>query len=409
MKKSALFGWCLAGLGLLALWGMVRLLSLRLSQGDVYPPYSSLRTDPLGAKVFFEGLDGLPGVDLTRNYRPPQRLGAARGAALFMLGTPFAQLNLAEGQDARALEEWVRQGGRLIVALLPASREFGSDTPPWVRPSRERAKDRREPDDSPTNSEPMGPFGAVQEPVDLLAEFGVKITPGGARAARDAPGRSAVPERGLAGLEPLAWHASVKLRPATNAWTTIYRDDSAPAVIERPFGLGTVVLCADTYPFSNESIYKQPSPGFLAWCVGPARRVIFDETHLGVGESSGVASLLRQYRLHGLVVGGLLLGALFVWRNAVPLVPSSEIEAPARSTAIQGREGFDGMVNLLRRSIEPGKILEVCFGEWRRRGAREAGERAARAEALLRGSRQGGDPSPVYREIQKVLSRKGVK
>ena len=40
-----------------------------LITGEVYPAYSSLRSDPLGAKALFESLSEQPGLDVTRLYK----------------------------------------------------------------------------------------------------------------------------------------------------------------------------------------------------------------------------------------------------------------------------------------------------------------------------------------------------
>ena len=57
--------------------GIARLFVLRYEIGDIYPPYSSLRTDPLGTKVFAAALDDLPGIEVRRNFKPLPKLGAS--------------------------------------------------------------------------------------------------------------------------------------------------------------------------------------------------------------------------------------------------------------------------------------------------------------------------------------------
>ena len=37
--------------------GLIQLFLLRFKAGDVYPAYSSLRSDPLGTQVLFESLN----------------------------------------------------------------------------------------------------------------------------------------------------------------------------------------------------------------------------------------------------------------------------------------------------------------------------------------------------------------
>ena len=44
----------------LFLYGVITLLIMRFQVGDVYPPYSSYRSDPLGTKAFYEALNLLP-------------------------------------------------------------------------------------------------------------------------------------------------------------------------------------------------------------------------------------------------------------------------------------------------------------------------------------------------------------
>ena len=54
--------------------GVGHLFQLRFSLGDVYPPYSTLRTDPLGAKAIYEALAAQPALSVERNLRPLDQL-----------------------------------------------------------------------------------------------------------------------------------------------------------------------------------------------------------------------------------------------------------------------------------------------------------------------------------------------
>jgi hypothetical protein len=146
------------------------------------------------------------------------------------------------------------------------------------------------------------------------------------------------------------------------AWRVIYSRGKSPVVIERTFGRGTVVMATDSYFLSNEAMWKARHPELLAWLIGAGEHVVFDEAHLGVTESSGVAVLMRKYRLHGVIAGLVLLAGLFVWKNSVSLVPPQTLAAKDRFVA--GKDSAAGFVNLLRRNIPPREILEVCFTEW---------------------------------------------
>jgi len=74
----------LAGAGFL--YGIAHLFVLRFEAGDVYPPYSTLRGDPLGAKVFYESLNALPGIAVERNEKPLSKFSSNETASLFYLG-----------------------------------------------------------------------------------------------------------------------------------------------------------------------------------------------------------------------------------------------------------------------------------------------------------------------------------
>src|SRR5436309_2954544 len=52
------------------LWGVVQLFEIRFARGDVYPSYSTLRSDPLGAQAFYESLSRLSPLQVSRNEIP---------------------------------------------------------------------------------------------------------------------------------------------------------------------------------------------------------------------------------------------------------------------------------------------------------------------------------------------------
>ncbi|MGD8493987.1 MAG: hypothetical protein PVH44_10295, partial [Desulfobacterales bacterium] len=49
--------------------GVIQLFLLRFEAGDVYPAYSTLRSDPLGGRAFYRGLENLRNTSIERNYR----------------------------------------------------------------------------------------------------------------------------------------------------------------------------------------------------------------------------------------------------------------------------------------------------------------------------------------------------
>ena len=69
-------------------YGLTQLFLLRYATGDIYPPYSSLRADPVGTKALAEALDGLPKVEVRRNFLPLTRLRDEKPVTLIYTGVP---------------------------------------------------------------------------------------------------------------------------------------------------------------------------------------------------------------------------------------------------------------------------------------------------------------------------------
>ena len=80
MRKDRLFSALfLFAIAALFFYGVIELLIARFEAGDVYPPYSSYRSDPLGSRAFYEGLDLLPrGKDHAKHRTLEQGIGDIR-------------------------------------------------------------------------------------------------------------------------------------------------------------------------------------------------------------------------------------------------------------------------------------------------------------------------------------------
>lgn len=412
-------------LGLLALFvaGVVQLFRLRLQTGDVYPACSSLRADPLGGRAFYDSLTELPRVEVSRHYRSLKRLEGTGAFTFFYTGIP---VEAAWGADEIVdLEKLLAQGMRLVLTWAPVT-EIPQDERPGAKARLEETfrKEREAKEDAAgkKNDDPGKETSEENDERSLsmraFAEhwgfgLGYLSAPGGEpaeietlRATRQAGETE----------NTLEWRTLLVFEKPSSDWRVLYECRGRPVIIERSFGTGSIVCCADSYFLSNEALRKHRAPQLLAALTGGSARVVFDELHHGVSERPGIMMLARRHGLGAFLAALVVVALLFVWQNASPLVPphAATQRAGADVDMVTGRESFAGFVNLLRRHIPPRDLLGACWEAWqgsfahRRARARDGNDRMARAEAIVAGARrgQGREVLNAYREISRILSEK---
>ena len=439
-----------AGAALLALFalGLLHLFQLRFDRGDIYPPYSSLRTDPLGARALLLSLGNVPGVTAISLLESVPKLGGGRDTTLLVLGTHHRAVERITRQDVRELEQFMNDGGRVVFAFFPFSVEsrYRQLEAEHERKLEEKEKSKKEPDDEkPPAGKPAKPGKSTKpaapkkatEPADAKSKKEKKDKLdesrlpealrrvrfagqwGASFAIRDltvdaegvpAPAFARRREAPAELPEKLAWHTALCFTNLAAPWRVHYERDKQPVIIERAFGAGSLILCADSFPFSNEALRKDRQTAWLSWLLGASRRVAFDETHLSVEEHPGVATLARRYRLHGLFAGLGVLALLFLWKNATSLVPPHDEDAGELGGALVGKDSAAAFVNLLRRSIPTSELLSVCFAEWRKSAAHAVvrhGARRAQIETAISAHEASPartrEPVRTYLELSKLL------
>lgn len=387
-------------LGLLVaafLYGLAGLFQLRLDRGDIYPPYSTLRADPLGAQAFCASLERLRFTRVRRNYEPLPHLRPSAATTWFFLGMDLEEFQEEWAADRKLLEALSSQYGRVVIAFSPEHQPTGG-RPVASRPS---LKPQRDPlPKTPLSFEQAWGFAFAHEALPRGNDVFQAVT-----ASRQAT--LPVPDR-------LNWHSSLHFDQLAADWKVIYARDQHPVIIERPLGGGTLVLAADSYLFSNEALRVERAAPLLAWFVGGNYNVCFDETHLGVTEQPGIGTLLRRYRLHGVLAACLVLAALLVWKNATSLAPPHD--AAPDDGVVAGRDSAGGFINLLRRSIAPRELPAICLEQWKSRVLRGAGfqaERVARMEAVVKEEHEAPstsrDPVAAYRRLARIATEKSFR
>ena len=374
----------LIGLSAAFAWGVSRLIALRLAAGDVYPAYSSFRADPEGARAFYEALGELPGVTARRNHGPVRQLGAGPKTALLFLGTAPWSLEHASTADVEELETAARSGARLVITLVPRP-WFDVPAEPTAAPGGKKSEKKRRKSSS-DDDEPEEFLG-----VSLPERWGFRLLSGESVAETPRVAARLAPDPPAASLPAtVPWTGAATVETSDPAWRVIYRRGSRPVLIERRMGHGSIVLSADSTFLSNGALKTARRPELLVWLLDGCTDIVFDETHLGMEQRSGIAGLARRYRLHGLLAGLLFVALLFVWKSAVPFAPASG--GPDAGAAVTGRRASEGLAAVLRRHVAPRALAGACLSEWSKSFARSRPGLASR----LSGMAAGQDPVAAY-------------
>lgn len=312
----------LAALLLLAsvfLAAVTYLFNLQFAAGSVYPEFSSLRSDPTGAKLLYDALAQLPDVTVERNFQPFDFLPTS-GFTLLLLAVKPDDL-AAEQPYLESLQAIAARGNRVVVALQAPNILINADAP------------------------------ALRE------KWGVKL-----------------------GVESTRERRHKLYFTEAKDWSGIERVGPRLLAIERNFGKGSIALFSGSTDFDNESTVTTERLRLVAAALAPGSRIIFDEQHLGVAESGSVIALARRFRLTGLALGLAFCAALFLWRNAAAFPPPPP---QPENRPLEGRTAQAGLTTLLRRYIPAPQLTAVCWREWlaANRGSVKP-DRAARAAAI---------------------------
>lgn len=375
---------------LLFIVGMIQLFLLRFEAGDVYPAYSSLRTDPLGARALFEGLQRASAQRVDRNFRSLDQAELDVDTTLLIIGTGDRSFNRGRKQYEKLLENLAQSGGRLVLTFTPSS---GPRTGPLEEDAEQASAEK---EDDAEDEEPIEEFVETEKPGDETSCFGESGVWNGMHALGFRFGKPAAEPldddavRFAQGpdLLPLTipWRSPLSFKLRDNSWETLYTWQDEPVVVRRPWGKGEVVMVADSYLLSNEALRNHRFPGLLTWLVKPGNDIIFDEYLKGLVKQPGMAGLARQYRLHWVFAALLVVVGLFVWRqSAIFISPVQEERGPAVTLPAAGRDTSQGLVHLARQHIETKSLLTVCFQAWKAQAAHRVSEaRIAEVQAMVR-------------------------
>ena len=418
------------------IFGIVQLLLLRFKSGDVYPPYSSLRSDPLGTRVFYESLHRLKTIAVQRNYRALSNMTYAENATIFYLGASISNWEFVPEDHINIFDRLAFAGSRIIISFRPIMRGPSqtsdkensdsndneidkTDTSPCGDTADSESLPPSESNDSASDTPTGGEekinkrerMDFLPKTISLKEHWGIQFS----YREQVTPQQQAISATEFDQLPSLSWHTVSYFDEPPAIWRICYTVDGRPVMLERKFGQGSIILATDSYFFSNEALRRERHPELLSWLVGPNARVVFNESHLGVYESPGISALIRTYGFHWFLLGMAIVAILFIWRNAVPFIPARQHQLVQDGNEFDPQRDFtQGLISLLRRNISGRQILKVCVNEWRKSydvRRRIDPESLKRIEALAGNdqsvSPKTRDPVSSYRLISRILAQRG--
>src|SRR5258708_2021039 len=121
-------------------YGLFQLFKLRFDVGDIYPEYSSLRSDPLGTMALYESLERIPGLAVRRDFLAANQLPEGRRVTYLHLGRRASEWNRMPEELVKEIEDFLGRGGRLAIALAPqTSKPFRFPNPEEEEGQSEKA------------------------------------------------------------------------------------------------------------------------------------------------------------------------------------------------------------------------------------------------------------------------------
>ncbi len=425
MRAPAPIKWVLLILILIGfLIGAYTILDDRISESELFPVYSSKRTDPLGMSLFRDALEKWPAIDsVSENRSPTTRLTGFGGETTFLrLGMTPQHLRDERYELDGDFLEGLAAGGTVVISLTDKVRRRGrsDDDLEWdMRRSEWRKEWENSKSESDSEPDSDGESEKAESWIDFIErqrvlfdaemrlENGPTLLELFELSVEEAKGD--LPEEGYPLFESQSkaeinldrrWKSRlyfdresddsllksfqelgadlpeetsqaliaqrVKLRPFLSegdAITNHYETDHGSVAVSASYGEGEVWLISDTYPFSNEALKADPFFELLFAPLKGAKEIIFDERIHGAKEAGGFMHVMVAYRLHGIFWGLACVALIWVWRTSASLLPPRGA-SEAVGDLMTGEDTASGLQSLLRNSVPREKLAATLFSCW---------------------------------------------
>ena len=258
LKNKTIIRFCLIAIVLAFCYGMVHLFLLRFETGDVYPPYSSLRSDPLGTRALHESLILVNPDAVSRNYNPLPELQFEDYTSYLHLGTAVFNEQAVSEVFAATVDRLTAAGGRLVMAFYPvgdrgrkccpgeATQERDTESPSETdaedkagsgQDKASESSDTEIGQDSPQEEknpqDELDDLSPVFKTVSLQERWGVSFQYDDATENE----RQAAVNVELAPVSlpaTISWHSALYFDNLDEAWKVLYHSNGHPVIMERP-------------------------------------------------------------------------------------------------------------------------------------------------------------------------------
>ncbi|MGD8891335.1 MAG: hypothetical protein PVF53_23150 [Desulfobacterales bacterium] len=439
MQKNSIIRSCgLLGLILIFIFGLFQLFVLGFKTGDIYPAYSSLRSDPLGTRALYESLKKFDHITVQRNYQPIRLATLEPKTTMLYLGAAESNWYSIPAALMDVVDRLIQKEGRLVLSFLPThtiptkskDKKFAdskrSDSVETKRPRHDGIRDSGLADKTETERsvEKESVLPKIKQPqahkeekqktsISVKQHWGISLEFNDSAVNKEGKSLDLVAISHHADLPgAISWHTNLYFQILDPGWKILYSSDGYPVIIEKAYGEGSIILSADSYIFSNEALRSERHPNLILRLIGRNSNIVFDEAHLGLYERPGVASLIRHYRFYWFFAALGVLAILFVWKNAVYFVPPHQEVVASDNNVISAKDDTQGLIALLRRNITFKAIIAICVQEWERAFKNEQRilpETFERINNVINGEetaiKKQTDPVKEYHTIRKIISK----
>ncbi|MHB9138562.1 MAG: hypothetical protein ACYC4Q_04075, partial [Victivallaceae bacterium] len=172
----------------------------------------------------------------------------------------------------------------------------------------------------------------------------------------------AKPTAGNNKLPPFKYYSNNYFRVSNPEWKVLYTFYDRPVIMEKAFGKGTLILCADNFILTNESMGAGKNAALLLRLLGNRQRIVFDEIHLGVFSERNLLWLAGKYNLGPFAVVLAILLLLFLWRQLTTITGQQQ----ELTEAAKGQADLSGLAltTLLRSAYRVRDLPKLCLDCW---------------------------------------------